>query len=176
MTSEEFQPLFDREVVCPLVEIGFQQRGQSLFWRDEISTFGLIRLGGRNQKPGHICHVACFRHNFLRDLNEKIPSSPPTEVFTYPYKFLPSGSSVVQPYTPQNLNYDKEYLDYTGHQDDIIRSLQDLQSRVSDVLLPYARSLSPETAYEQILNNQEYAWIEKIWLADYESTLQNNKA
>lgn len=176
MTSAEFTELFDAEVVTPLVTAGFQSRGKMLYWIDDERCLSLIRLGGRFQRPDAITHVACFRHNFLRDLNEKIPSPVSTEVFAYPIKFSPLAASAIPEYYPQNLSFEVESIGYSGSISEVQGQLITLRTQMIHNHLPSAKNFTPERALDQIRRNGEGAWIESMWVSDYERHLENQQA
>ena len=175
MTTEEFNALFESEVVVPLSEVGFKVRGKTLYWRDEERCLSLIRMGGRMQRPGAISHVACFRHNFLRDLNEVVPSAVPTEVFAYPFKFLPLEASAIPEYHPTNLNFKTESVDYSGSASALLDMLVSLRTQMIHNHLPSAKKLCPSRALDQIRRNGEDAWIEALWIEDYERHIEQNQ-
>ena len=128
------------------------------------------------QRPNAIAYIAAFRHNFLRDLNEKIPSRITSEVFAYPFKFLPLKSNSIPRYRPQNLNFESEYIEYNEKAPDVLSQLASLRSKILDNHLPSAMDLTTEKAFEQIRDNGESAWIESIWLEDYEQHFSNPRA
>ena len=134
MTTEELNELFESEVVAPLSDFGFKSRGKTLYWQDEERCLSLIRMGGRMQRLGAITHVACFRHNFLRDLNEVVPNAVSTEVFSYPFKFLPLSASAIQEYRPMNLKFDTESIDYSGAPSGVLDKLVSLRTQMACLL------------------------------------------
>jgi hypothetical protein len=172
MTTEEFNSLFESEVVIPLSEAGFKTHGKTLYWSDDERCLSLIRMGGRMQRPGAITHVACFRHNFLRDLNEVIPSAVSTEVFAYPFKFLPLEASAIPEYRPMNLNFETESIDYSESDSAVVDRLVSLRTQMIHNHLPSAKKLSPSRALYQIRQNGEDAWIEALWIEDYEHHIE----
>ena len=176
MTAAEFNERFESEVVVPLAEAGFQSRGKTLYWKDDQRCLSLIRLGGRMQRPDAITHVAAFRHNFLRDLNERIPNPITTEVFAYPFKFLPLEVSAIPEYTPMNLSFEKEVIGFGDSPSDVERHLVSLRTQMIHNHLPSAKKLSPERALDQIRRSGEDAWIESIWIEDYERHLETEQA
>lgn len=176
MTSAEFTELFEIEVVNPLVTAGFQNRGKMLYWIDDERCLSLIRIGGRLQRPDAITHVACFRHSFLRDLNESIPYPISTEVFAYPFKFSPLASSAIPEYTPQNLSFETESIGYSGSISEVQGQLITLRTQMIHNHLPSAKHFTPERALDQIRRNGEKAWIESVWISDYERHLENKQA
>jgi hypothetical protein len=176
MTTVEFNVLFESEVVVPLLEAGFKCRGKTLYWRDDERCLSLIRMGGRMQRPGAITYVACFRHNFLRDLNEVVPGPVSTEVFSYPFKFLPSEARAIPEYHPMNLNFETEIIDYSGTLSTVSDKLVSLRTQMIHNHLPSAKQLSPARVLDQIRRNGEDAWIEALWIEDYERHLSNTQA
>jgi hypothetical protein len=133
-------------------------------------------MGGLMQRPGMITHVACFRHNFLRNLNAVVPSSVSTEVFDYPFKFLPLQACGIQDYRPKNLNFETEFIDYNGSSSAVLAQLVSLRTQMVHNHLPSAKKLSPVRALDQIRGNGEGAWIEALWIEDYERHLGINQA
>ena len=175
MTTEEFNELFESEVVTPLQAAGFRSRGKSLFWKDDERCLSLIRVGGRMQRPNAITHVGCFRHNFLRDLNGEIPNPVSVEVFAYPFKFLPLSCSAIPEYRPMNLSYEAESIDL-GSTSDVLEKLVSLRTQMVHNHLPSAKKLTPGMAFDQIRRNGEGAWIETLWVEDYQRFAARQKA
>jgi hypothetical protein len=175
MTTQEFNELFEIEVVAPLLEVGFKSRGKLLFWKDEVSCLSLIRMGGRFLCPNAITHVCCFRHNFLRELNEQIPNPVSTEVFAYPFKFLPLETSAIPEYHPMNLSFETESIDFSGSASNVAERLVSLRVQMIHNHLPSAKLRTPELALEQIRRDGENAWIERLWIEDYERHLEGRK-
>jgi hypothetical protein len=128
------------------------------------------------QQRGAITHVACFRHNFLRDLNEVVPSAVSTEVFAYPFKFLPLEASAIPEYQPMNLNFETESIDYSGSPSVVVARLISLRTQIIHNHLPSAKKFSPSRALDQIRRNGEGAWIEAVWIEDYERHIEENQA
>ncbi|MBY5422285.1 hypothetical protein [Rhizobium leguminosarum] len=89
MDKEGFDMLFNERVAGSLARLGFVSKGKTLYCETKHFTIALVRLGGRMSSSGAISHILCFRHSFLRDRTEQIPSKFLTEVFDYPYKFKP---------------------------------------------------------------------------------------
>jgi len=158
LTSEVFGELWSSKVVNPLVNLGFKESGKSLFIEQNESVLALVRLGGRMARPGAICHTFCFRHKFLRNLKEEIPKKFEREVFAYPIKSKPSKLSAIGKtawhYTPLNRNYPREYVDFAkSKKSKIISELQKLH----------------ELMLQSIREGGGGAWVENLWLEDYEN-------
>ena len=80
MTSREFEQLFDEAVVDPLGKCGFKRRGKNgktLDFVEGVTLVSLLRLSGRFTVTGSAAWTLCFRHTFLRELNElTVPTEP----------------------------------------------------------------------------------------------------
>ncbi|CAA6697042.1 MULTISPECIES: hypothetical protein [unclassified Lentimonas] len=178
ISSEEFDELWSEKIVTPLLGLGFKESGKSLFIEKNQSSLALIRLGGRMSRPGAICHTFCFRHTFLRNLKEEVPQKFEKEVFAYPVKSEPSRISTIGKadwhYTPRNLNYPREHIDFSKKQKNrIVTELQKLHDDLVIALNTLPNTLTPELLSQMIIQNGEAAWIEKMWLEDYENQTPN---
>lgn len=172
MDKVEFDNLFHAKADEKLGPFGFQLVGKSLVLRDEIRTVNLIRLGGRMSLPGGISHLLGFRHSFLRDMNEQLPSRAPSEVYAYPFKFLPSVLMITPQeswrYCPRNLNYDYDRFEFRGLSPASVEVWLDrLFTLIGEGFLSWVNEMSPEVAAMQITKYGEQAWCERLWLADY---------
>lgn len=174
MTTEQFQEHWTELVETPLIESGFKASGKSLYIEKEDCALALIRLGGKFSVPGTICHTFCFRHQFLRNLREENPKKFEKEVFAYPIKLEPSRISSIGKegwcYTPTNLRYPNERIDFSTRRENVV--LAELKCLRQDLIeaaefLPEA--LTPEMMQNQIQENGEDAWVERIWVEDYEN-------
>ncbi len=170
MEKSQFDELFDTEVVQ---KSEFQSSGKSIYYKNETHTVSLIRLGGRMSVLGGVSHLLCCRHSFLRNLDEKIPDKFEAEVFAYPIKVKPSNVKkgffgVSLNYEPQNLNHDYETFIYADKSDEEVREyLAKILNSLTVVKYwfinqPYSKLAS------QISTNGTNAWIEKLWIEDYE--------
>jgi len=122
---------------------------------------------------GHITHILCFRHSFLRDRTEQVPTTTPSDVFDYPYKFRPiqdaDGELV---YRPQNLNFQYERLRWEGASESSVdERLDRIASNVEHRFLPWASTLSLASARSEIADRGEQAWCERMWIEDYDAQL-----
>jgi hypothetical protein len=181
MNAEQFAPLFDAEVRAPLTTAGFRSSGKSLFFHTaDHGCLSLVRLSGRLTRPGHITHALCFRHLFLRALDETVPHGFCSDVFDYPYKLRLdefAAGAVPPRYHPQNLRYDCDRLAFDGVALPRLRQeLQHLRSLLLERALPWACSITPHRAAEEMGRRNENAWIERIWRADYTAHLAKAKS
>ena len=136
----------------------------------------LIRLGGRMSAAGQIAHIFCFRHSFLRDRTEQVPTVIPSEVFDYPYKFRPVGDAEGElAYRPQNLNFQYERLRWEGISESSIQeSLDHIAANIEHRFLPWAETLTLASARSEIEDRGELAWCERMWVEDYATELALN--
>lgn len=172
MTKLEFEELWLEYVVNPLLKLGFQESGKSLFMIKNNTVLSLIRLGGRHSEPGSICHTFCLRHSFLRNLDEKSLKGFEREPFAYPIKCVPSKIANICDkdwmYSPQNLKFPRERFHYFSlNKKQVVNDLVNLQidlARATE-LLPF--KFTTEFLEDQIQKLGEDAWIENVWLEDY---------
>ena len=175
MNADEFSPIFDGEIRHPLSAAGFRSYGKSLFLVEDSGCLSLIRLGGRMTSPGQISFVLCFRHTFLRTLEEKVPKGFVSEVHAHPYKLLLADfrdARSLPEYRARNLAYEWDRLPYDGVPVSMLRrQLGEVRFTILERAVPWARALSPRRANDEIRKHGEEAWIERIWLQDYEKFL-----
>jgi hypothetical protein len=182
MTSPEFDQLFDEEVVKRLSPLGFRPRGKNgktLDLLDGITLVSWLRLAGRLSVPGSAAWTLCFRHTFLRELNELKTVTGVSGMFTeqYPFKFRPSELMEKRRelrYQPQ-LNWEYDRFTYESLSPaEGRRDLSALAAFVADQFVPWARSISPTAAREQLCKFGSQRWDEKIWIEDYDRYIQSN--
>lgn len=167
MTKDEFELLFDAEVTEPLGHRGFKRWGRSLYATENLAMISLIRLGGRMARPGAITHVLCCRMTFMRDRTEHVPEGFVSEVFDYPFKFLPSKLPAMLHYVPRNLNYDYELTEFQGrHRDAVLQDLVQIRSAIVALVLPWAGTLTEAAVKHELLTFGENAWCERMWIED----------
>jgi len=167
MTKEEFELLFDTEVVEPLARRGFKRMGKSLYTTENLASVSLVRLGGRMAQPGAIAHVLCCRMSFMRDRTERVPGGFVPEPFDYPFKLLPSQLPATLHYVPRNLNYDREVIDFQGRSSEAVRQdLRQICSAIALRVLPWAGALTGPAVKQQLVTFGENTWCERMWIED----------
>jgi hypothetical protein len=169
MDKEAFETLFEEHVTSRLARLGFVSKEKGLSLSSERVTIALFRLGGRMSASGSISHILCFRHSFLRDRTEAVPTGVPPEVFDYPYKFRPLEDADRElVYRPQNLNYDFERLQWENTNESSVRQKLDrIAAHIENRFLPWAKTLPLATAKSEIEQFGEDAWCERMWIEDY---------
>ena len=123
--------------------------------------------------PGSIAHVLCFRHSFLRGMDGKVATAPPSNVFAYPYKVKPHDDVDRElGYRPQNLHFDYEHLhrESTG-EDAIVQKLDRIAAFIGGRFLCWAEALTLEHAKSELAQYGEGAWCERMWNDDYAARL-----
>lgn len=184
MTTQEFDKLFDAEVAKRLALLGFRPRGKNgktLDLLDGIALVSLLRLGGRLMVPGSAVWTLCFRHTFLRELNELKVVKGVSRLFTehYPFKFTPSelmeGRRELRYHAELNFQYDR--FTYDGVPLARVQAqLRALADFIGERFVPWARLLTPTAAREQLRQLGSGRWDEKIWIEDYDSYLRARAA
>ncbi len=181
MNRAEFDTLFETEFLNRLKPLGFAYSGRSVFLRESLNAIALIRLGGRFSQPSAASWVLCFRHSFLRSCKDAQQLSGIGEVFDYPFKFCPEALAKTQStawrYAPRNLNYDYETFDYAAQSStSVTNRLAALAEFVKSAFIPWTISMTPIRVRDEIARNGQRAWIEKIWLEDYDRFLSGEVA
>lgn len=172
MQRHEFDQLFASEIAKPLGDDGFSAQGKSLHYCSGVTVVSFVRLGGRLARPGTAAWVLCFRHSFLRELGDlSIATGPARQVHDYPYTFTPSELQAGRTewhYHLRLLRYDYDRLDYQALSHEVAaRRLHTLAEFIGRRFVPWAESLTPDNAREEIERFGTGGWAEKIWLEDY---------
>ncbi len=169
MEKEAFEAEFREGLLRRLEPIGF-------VFNDGLRTMSLIRFGGRMARPGAITHLLCFRHSFLRDRTERVPTTAPMSPFDYRYKIRPSLALAAGAlkYRPQNLRFDFDTFHWSHKDAESISAwVGNLGDLIADHLFPWAESLTPFSAKSEIETHGEGAWCERMWINDYAGWLSD---
>ncbi|MBF7073492.1 hypothetical protein ISG33_08805 [Glaciecola sp. MH2013] len=171
MEKSEFDALFESEVAN---KAGFVKSGKSVYFKNEIHTIALMRLGGRMAAAGSISYLICCRHSFLRNADEIIPEKLEKDVFAYPIKIKPTevkkglfGLGIK--YTPKNLNFDFEVFTYSNKSEVEVKQYLAKVSKAVDLIKEWFINQPPSKLAFQISTNGTNSWIEKLWIEDYEN-------
>ena len=182
MNREEFNELFDAEVVKPLANLGFVARGRSLFLSSGIRQVGLIRLGGRLQRQGAINHVIVFRHAFLRELKSlTVPAQQPRLPRDYPWiadaNDLPAAGPRDWAFVPERLmrSASEPYEFESRPAQDVRKHLTLLVEKISGAYLPWTETVTPKRARKQMKGHAKEFWAARQWLEDYDRYLESEQ-
>jgi hypothetical protein len=168
--------MFENEFLSRLKSMGFAVSGKHVFLRENLNMTALVRLGGKYQLTSPISWVLCFRHTFLRATRDLRILTGVGDVFDYPFKFGPERLMTIPKtmwfYVPRNLHYDHEdFAPQEQSQAKVSQRLVKLADFLVSEFIPWTRKMTPERVEKEILKNGEQAWIEKVWLEDYEGFL-----
>ena len=181
MDAAEFNQQYAEVVTKPLVKLGFQLRGQSLFRMESQAVLALLRFQRKSSGFLRMTHfVVPVRHTFLRTL-EKEPAKPfLTEPSEYPFKLRVSDLSREMlrtwHYQPSNLGHWKYDSIHFGDLTDACETLSELRDRITQFGIVWMEHLTPAEALSQIRRHGEDAYCEKIWIEDYETVLSQASA
>jgi hypothetical protein len=176
MKAAEFNGIYDRVLVQPLLAAGFVQHGPSLFFFEDSGVLSLLRHQNKwSSLTQSTLFTVCIRHHFLRDLERQPCERLSRSINDYPFKIQPSK---LRPdflrsgwhYEPCNLgHWPEDRIEYgNAAASDVTSQLEGIRDSVYLVGLPWLRFLVPVEARNQILKYGESAYCEKIWLEDYE--------
>jgi len=95
----------------------------------------------------------------------------------YPFKFTPSELMRTRRELRYHseLNWDYDRFTYESLSPvEVRRDLSSLAGFIADEFVPWARSISPTAAREQLRKFGSQRWDEKIWIEDYDRHIQSN--
>ena len=176
MNKHEFEEHYQSRMLQHLGPIGFKAHDKTIALRDDLNTISVIRLGGRMASPGSASHILCFRHSFLRGMDETMPASVSRSPFDYPYKLRPSlivqrvraRVSPLAEYSPHNLNFDYDRYPFESRTSEQVDEWIDaLAVTIADHFMPWVSACTPAKAASEIIARGEDAWCERLWLSDY---------
>src|SRR5262245_25238353 len=92
MNAKEFNGQVDSILAPILTAAGFKKVGSVYAQERDFGQLVLLRFGG--SKYANVSQftsfMLCFRHNFLRDVWEKVPERFPAEPSGFPFRIKPS--------------------------------------------------------------------------------------
>lgn len=174
MKRQKFNHLYHDEFVDPLSSIGFRDIGnKSLRYTDAVRDLRIVQLGGKFAKPGVMRTIICFRHKFLRPLQKSAVKGEVFDITEFSRKqtfhsfsgtYLPPRYSSQQFYQwgYDTLNYDVESDGNTAER------LKMMRAAISERVLPWAKTLTPESELAQMKMHGRNTWYERRWIQDYE--------
>ena len=176
MDTLEFDNVFNEEFAYPLLEAGFSfvGKGKTLKYTQGYNELRIIRVGGRLLRPGIMRSALCFRHTFLRPVRDENPTQTTIYVEDCPRKLTIqefsgwiAGSLNYRPENGGRWRYDEvEYANFSERE--VRNRLRALCDIVTDRVIQWSHSLTPEGELAQIKKYGEQAWCELRWIEDYE--------
>jgi hypothetical protein len=177
MLRPEFDDIFKVEVTRPLEARGFAVNGKTLDLMVGIHHVSFMRLGGKMTQPSAASCVLCFRHRFLRLVQDGSDASKMRfDVTDFPYKFTLSELRNRQTplrYHSRLLRFDYDQFDYSSLTATAVKSeLMGIRFFILDEFVPWALALPCEQARDEIERFGTAGWCEKRWIEDYDSHLR----
>lgn len=183
MRANEFNEQVTSTLEPALLNVGFVRKGSDFVRQREESQLVLLRFGGSKfaSLRQFTRFMLCFRHTFLRDLDEAVPVSHPKNGHAYPFRIQPSSLtslSVIDRFYQFKLNADsKDYdeIEY-GNLRDAKPRLQRIGDSVAAKGLEWATIFSEDFALGLLTKYGADAWCEKLWIQDYLARKQKSLA
>jgi len=156
-----------------LQNLDFVQYESSFVYSNDINQFVLLRI---NDKYSGLCQYTdfsvCFRHNFLRDVWEKVPNNIPKERSSFPFRVKPSLLSEKWSYRFV-LNPDESDRFEYGKLNSLENSLMSVAENVKNNFSKWMLQFSPQNSLRLIQQHGSNSFIEQLWTQDYERYLKS---
>ena len=178
MLRPEFDDIFEDEVSRPLQDRGFSANGKTLDLVKGACHVSFVRLGGKATLPSTAAWVLCFRHAFLRLVQDESDANKMIfAVSDYPYKFtlseLRSRRTPLR-YHSRLLGFDYDRFDYSSLQANEGKvELAAIRCFILDEFIPWALGLPCEQARNEIERFGSAGWCERRWVEDYDNRLRS---
>lgn len=181
MLRTEFDAIFEAEVTRPLEARGFAANGKTIDLVEGIRHVSFVRLGGRMVMPSTAAWVLCFRHTFLRLVQDESDASKMRfGVTDYPYKFTPTelrSRKTPLRYHSRLLRFDHDQFDYSTIVSRTLKAeLAAIRALILDEFVPWAFALRCEQALDELKRFGTGGWCEKRWIEDYDNHLRDSAA
>ena len=163
-------------VLWPMLEPAGFTKVQSCFVRErDHGQLVLFRFGG---KFSSLCQftrfMLCFRHTFLRDLFEKVPTRLLSNGHDFPFRLQPTSLRDLRidswTYSFQ-LNDDRFDSIEFGQMSDCRQILREIGELVVGTGVRWAQRLTPQEAFRQLTTYGQRVFCEQLWIEDYEKWL-----
>jgi hypothetical protein len=176
MDAKAFNAQVDLILRPKMERSGFRMIKACFIRQDDFGQLVLLRYGG--SKYSSACQftrfMLCFRHSFLRDVWENLPA-PMTildQVSSYPFRIKPSDLSAPTALDWRyhfKLNPDEyDQVDY-GQMATAEGLLDEMADNVRTHGLAWASRLTPETGLLKIVAENSGAFVDRLWIADYQN-------
>jgi hypothetical protein len=171
MRAQEFNSQVQSVLEPTLTGVGFKRVGQDFVRERGDAQLVLFRFGN---KYSSLCQftrfMLCFRHVFLRGMDEKVPSSHPKDGHSYPFKIKPSDLAVIPP-SEWRYHFELNPRAYDevefGQLNDARPVLDKLGELIATKGVEWGESFTVEKAIELLKRPGSNAWCERLWLDDY---------
>ncbi len=163
-------------VLWPIVEpAGFKKLQSCFVWERGEGQLVLFRFGG---KFSSLCQftrfMLCFRHTFLRDLFEKVPTRLPSNGHDFPFRLQPTSlrDLRIDLWTYSfRLNEDRFDSIEFGQMSDCRPILREIGELVANKGVLWAERLTEKEALRQLTTYGQRVFCERLWIEDYEKRL-----
>lgn len=167
--SATFNAHFDRIVAPAFTNLGGQQSGRRLFVNVDPWAIALLRTNLRNQPPP--AFTLCVRHQQMRDFDDNVGGSLPTEPSQYPVKLAPGAIgdmfNATWRYQPMNLGrFPREEFPHTFSDEAALDALRSLRRLFDEALPRLGTEFMPTRLLCEIERHSEGAWCEQRWIED----------
>ena len=172
MRAQEFNEQV-KAILCPaLADAGFKQVGSDFVRQHDYALLVLLRFGG--SKFSSLCQftrfMLCFRHVFLRDMDEVVPASHPKNGHAYPFKIRPSALADLSvpewSYRFALNSEDYDEIEY-GQLTDATSVLRRMGALVAIKGVEWGESFTIDRASQLLEDHGSDAWCERLWIEDY---------
>ncbi len=162
-----------RDILEPaLADVGFKRVGSDFVRQRNDGQLVLFRFAG--SKFASLCQftrfMLCFRHPFLRDLDQVVPASHPKDGYAYPFRIRPSDLadiSVSEWFYRFELNPDDYDEIHYGEINDATPVLRRMGALVATKGVEWGDCFTFERAVDLLEQHGSDAWCEKLWIEDY---------
>ncbi|MFL0269304.1 hypothetical protein [Candidatus Clostridium radicumherbarum] len=178
MNASEFYSLYDEKITSKLIELGFTNKGQSLFLINDDGILALIKSSYRGLRVARI--MLCFRHKFEKDLNGKEDNYYSTNPNDYTFKELPKellNQNISKwHYKPRyvGMGYNYQELNYeNANIVEVQKELNNIFLVTSNCGIAWMNILNPQEALKQLRKYNQNDVTEIDWIHDYEDYLNS---
>jgi hypothetical protein len=177
MHAQEFNEQVKAIMAPMLSAVGFKQVGTDFVRENDDIQLVLLRFGGSKfaSLSQFTRFMLCFRHVFLRDLDEVVPQSHPKNGHAYPFKVRPSdleGILISEWRYQFELNptcYDEIEYGGTKNVEPILRKMGEL---IATKGIEWANSFTAGRAMHLLEHCGSNAWCERLWINDYKNRIK----
>lgn len=177
MKIDQYRSLAKEKLFDKLEPMGFEAQGDHLFINQDDACLALLRVKDKwSNLTQQAKYLAVVRHNFLPDLEGRDIQGFVDNPALYPFKVNPLKlsklkggllkKSIRYHYRSCNLgHYDTVDIDYGKVEPST--TLEEIHNQISNHGIDWMRSLTPDKAIQQIIENGNQEYIEKIWIESY---------